>query len=85
MRQNVISKSNTIYFASHLGAIKQIRIHWMLDLLQIQTNVSTANGHAPELPMEIDFSSLDRLIYQLYKYNLRPGFEIMGNPGGQTR
>ena len=57
----------------------------MLDLLQIHGNVSIANGYAPELPLEIDYSALDRLIHQLYKYNLRPGFEIMGNPGGQTR
>ena len=74
-----------IYFRSHLDAITQIRIHWMLDLLQIHRNVSIANGYAPELPLEIDYSALDRLIHQLYKYDLRPGFEIMGNPGGQTR
>lgn len=47
------------------GAIEQIRVHWLLDLM---------NG-----PFEI--GKLDSFIQLLWSCNSKPGFEIMGNPG----
>ena len=47
------------------GSIEQVRVHWLLDLMK---------G-----PLEI--GRLDEFIHALWKSNLRPGFELMGNPG----
>ena len=30
----------------------------------------------------VDFSHMDKILDRLYYYDLTPGFEIMGNPGG---
>ena len=44
----------------------QVRVHWLLDLM--------------EGPFKIG-SRLDSFVHLLWSNNLRPGFEIMGNPG----
>mgnify|MGYP001349875716 CR=1 FL=1 len=49
------------------GAIEQVRVHWLLDLM--------------EGPLEM--GHLDDFIHALWKSNLRPGFELMGNPGNK--
>ena len=46
-------------------SINQVRIHWLLDLMT--------------KPFKI--SKLDSFIHHLWSFDLRPGFEIMGNPG----
>ena len=47
------------------GSIQQIRVHWLLDLM---TN-------------PFDMGKLDDFIHLLWTCNLKPGFELMGNPG----
>ena len=49
------------------GAIEQVRVHWLLDLMKGPLEM----GH------------LDEFIHALWKSNLRPGFELMGNPGNK--
>ena len=68
-----------------VGAIKQVRIHWLLDLLMVDKTEHTCISNDSETSLMVDFSKLDRVIRHLYKNNLRPGFEIMGNPGGNQR
>ncbi|XP_054164802.1 alpha-L-iduronidase-like [Oppia nitens] len=53
------------------NGIKQIRIHYLLKLIQ----VDVFNGQ-----FEYNFTYLDQLITLLRNYNLKPGFELMGNP-----
>ncbi|GBN35523.1 Alpha-L-iduronidase [Araneus ventricosus] len=60
----------------HIGSlprngISQVRIHWMLDLVQMRVS---------HFKVEYDFSRLDKLIYLLWENDLHPGFELMGNP-----
>ncbi|XP_048766464.2 alpha-L-iduronidase-like isoform X4 [Ostrea edulis] len=56
----------------HSG-IKQVRIHWLLELITVkQTNDNVS----------YDFSRLDNVISLLWSYGLKPGFELMGNPSG---
>lgn len=50
------------------GAIDQIRVHWLLDLMT-------------ENPFSMHGSALDQFIHLLWNYQLMPGFELMGNPG----
>ena len=84
---------NTIYqvldlylFTFHIiGAIKQVRVHWLLDLLKVDKKENECNLNDSESSLMVDFSKLDRIIHHLYKNNLRPGFEIMGNPIGNHR
>ncbi|XP_065176849.1 alpha-L-iduronidase-like [Sycon ciliatum] len=54
--------------------IEQVRIHWLLDLVTV-TGESSTN-------LTYDFSTLDILMDWLHRSQLRPGFEIMGNPSG---
>ena len=51
------------------GAIEQVRIHWLIDLVEAN------NG-------EFNFDKLDLIMDQLWNYNLKPGFEVMGSPNG---
>ena len=91
LKDNLIDR--TIYQVSNLdlstcymiGAIKQVRIHWLLDLLKVDKKQNTCISNDSETLLVVDFSKLDRVIHHLYKNNLRPGFEIMGNPGGNHR
>ena len=57
-----------------MGSVSQVRIHWLLDLIQMQDPDSN--------PLNLDFAHLDHLLDLLYQNDLKPGFEIMGNPGG---
>ncbi|RWS20635.1 hypothetical protein B4U80_02417, partial [Leptotrombidium deliense] len=50
---------------------KQVRIHWLLNLIKAEFN----NGD-----IRFDFSKLDELVKRLHQYRLKPGFELMGNP-----
>ncbi|XP_029656065.1 alpha-L-iduronidase [Octopus sinensis] len=49
--------------------IQQVRIHWLLDLVQV----------TKQHPLQYDFHWLDQLIDKLYKNGLKPGFELMGS------
>jgi hypothetical protein len=49
------------------GAINQVRIHWLLDLME----------------SEYDLNTLDQIIQHLWSHDLKPGFEMMGNPGNK--
>jgi len=55
----------------------QVRIHWLLDLIRVRGWIST---HKEIFPI-FDFSQLDALIEMLHVNGLKPGFEVMGNPG----
>ncbi|XP_013389365.1 alpha-L-iduronidase [Lingula anatina] len=55
------------------GGIKQVRVHWLLDLVKVQ-------GVEGRFPV-YNFSHLDQFIEMLIQLDLQPGFEIMGNPG----
>ncbi|XP_055929101.1 alpha-L-iduronidase-like isoform X2 [Argiope bruennichi] len=60
----------------HIGSlphngISQVRIHWMLDLVQMRVS---------DFKVEYDFNRLDKLLYLLWENDLQPGFELMGNP-----
>ncbi|XP_035204479.1 alpha-L-iduronidase-like isoform X3 [Stegodyphus dumicola] len=67
MRQNLFHIGSLPY-----EAVTQVRIHWMLDLVQIRI--------LPDLKIWYNFSYLDELILILKRNNLQPGFELMGNP-----
>lgn len=54
----------------HQG-IKQVRIHWLLDLIKY-------NHHG-----EYDFKYLDKLVQLFYDNNLVLGFELMGSPSSR--
>ena len=47
------------------GAMEQVRVHWLLDLMEGPYSMGR----------------LTDFIHALWKSNLRPGFELMGNPG----
>ena len=51
-------------------SVRQVRIHWLLNLVTLES----------ASPLRIDLTRLDRLMHQLWSRDLRPGFEIMGNP-----
>ncbi|XP_076810679.1 alpha-L-iduronidase-like [Clavelina lepadiformis] len=63
-------KQNFLLIASvpHNG-IKQIRMHWLLELIN-------------KKGVDYDFSNLDKLLQLLEANQLKPGFELMGNPSG---
>uniref|UniRef100_A0A1B6EN25 Alpha-L-iduronidase n=1 Tax=Cuerna arida TaxID=1464854 RepID=A0A1B6EN25_9HEMI len=53
--------------------ISHVRIHWLLDLITVNyTDVEPC----------YNFQSLDYLIWWLKVHRMKPGFELMGNPGG---
>ncbi|XP_066975316.1 alpha-L-iduronidase isoform X2 [Macrobrachium rosenbergii] len=52
--------------------IAQVRIHWLLDLV---------NATVDDLGPKYNYTHLDSLMNRLRQFNLKPGFEIMGNPG----
>ncbi|GFT18331.1 alpha-L-iduronidase [Nephila pilipes] len=63
----------------HIGSlphngISQVRIHWMLDLVQMR--------FPSDFKIAYDFNYLDELVHILWENDLRPGFELMGNPSG---
>ena len=64
MMQNLLLMSSV----PHQG-LKQVRIHWLLELIKKSNSV-------------YNFNSLDQLLQFMYKIGLKPGFEIMGNPSG---
>ena len=49
----------------------QVRIHWLLHLLELESYNSLIN-----------FNKLDSVLDNMEENNLNPGFELMGNPGG---
>ncbi|XP_068241204.1 alpha-L-iduronidase [Palaemon carinicauda] len=53
-------------------AIEQVRIHWLLDLVSVSVE---------DAEPKYNFTHLDRLMDHLREFDLKPGFEIMGNPG----
>lgn len=52
--------------------IKQVRIHWLLDLISMERTV--------DQNVVYNFTYLDNAIKLLVDNGLRPGFELMGNP-----
>ncbi|XP_063051513.1 alpha-L-iduronidase [Engraulis encrasicolus] len=62
---------NLAYIGSvpHHG-IQQVRIHWLLELVTAQV----VNGK-----VSYNFTSLDKMVDQLWRNGLRPGFELMGS------
>ncbi|XP_064119925.1 alpha-L-iduronidase-like isoform X2 [Macrobrachium nipponense] len=52
--------------------IAQVRIHWLLDLV---------NATVDDLGPKYNYTHLDSFMNRLRQFNLKPGFEIMGNPG----
>nr|XP_034996646.1 alpha-L-iduronidase isoform X1 [Zootoca vivipara]XP_034996648.1 alpha-L-iduronidase isoform X1 [Zootoca vivipara]XP_034996649.1 alpha-L-iduronidase isoform X1 [Zootoca vivipara] len=65
---------NLAYISSvpHNG-IEQIRIHWLLELIQVRE----ANG-----TLHYNFTNLDNFMDLLWENKLHPGFELMGSPSG---
>ena len=53
--------------------IKQVRIHWLLDLVFMELAVD-------RLAIVYNFTYLDKAISLLVGNGLKPGFELMGNP-----
>lgn len=51
--------------------IKQVRIHWLLDLVSMVLDVDR---------LVYNFTYLDKAISLLVGNDLKPGFELMGNP-----
>ena len=51
--------------------IKQVRIHWLLDLVSMELDVDR---------LVYNFTYLDKAISLLVGNDLKPGFELMGNP-----
>lgn len=63
---------NLAYISSvpHSG-IKQVRVHWLLDLITIGVS---------EGKMQYNFTKLDDFMDLLKENGLKPGFELMGSP-----
>ena len=57
--------------------IKQVRIHWLLDLVSMERTVDQF--------VVYNFTYLDKAIQLLIDYGLKPGFELMGNPSNFFR
>ena len=57
------------------GGIKQVRIHWLLDLVSVKTVKNDGN-------LIYNYSKLDDFLIYLFQNDLKPGFELMGNPSG---
>ncbi|XP_030050325.1 alpha-L-iduronidase isoform X2 [Microcaecilia unicolor] len=55
------------------SGIEQIRIHWLLDLITIETQNER---------LHYNFTILDNFLDLLWENGLRPGFELMGSPSG---
>ncbi|XP_078455383.1 alpha-L-iduronidase isoform X2 [Lampetra planeri] len=55
------------------GGIRQVRIHWLLELVTAREE----NGR-----LHYNFTQLDSMIELLIQNGLRPGFELMGSPSG---
>ena len=51
--------------------IKQVRIHWLLDLVSMKWKNDQ---------LIYNFTYLDKAMHLLVENDLRPGFELMGNP-----
>ncbi|XP_054261405.1 alpha-L-iduronidase [Macrosteles quadrilineatus] len=51
--------------------ISHVRIHWLLDLITVEDK---------SVPL-YDYSLLDDLLLWMRLHRMRPGFELMGNPG----
>ena len=51
----------------------QVRVHWLLDLVKVVN--TSAYGD-----LNFDFTDLDEFLGLLKENNLKPGFEMMGNP-----
>ncbi|KAL5022387.1 hypothetical protein ScPMuIL_001542 [Solemya velum] len=66
---------NLAYIASvpHRG-IQQVRIHWLMNLIIVES----FQGGVPVY----DWRRLDQMVKLLFVNRLKPGFELMGNPGG---
>lgn len=64
---------NLIHIGSvpHSG-IKQVRMHWLLDMVTYDEDKQAYN-----------FTNLDTLFQFMRKYNLNPGFELMGSPSNK--
>ncbi|XP_059485705.1 alpha-L-iduronidase [Neocloeon triangulifer] len=60
------------------GALTHVRIHWLLDFV----NASEIPGD--EKHVTFNFTTLDSTVAHLRRHNLRPAFELMGNPTGGT-
>jgi L-iduronidase len=61
--------------------VRQVRIHFILDLLTVTGFVP--NASAPSgFNLLYDWSNLDFLVDTLVANNLSPGFELMGSPAG---
>lgn len=57
------------------GGIKQVRIHWLLDLVSVKSVRSDGK-------LDYNYSKLDDVLLYLFENDLKPGFELMGNPSG---
>ncbi|XP_033122455.1 alpha-L-iduronidase-like [Anneissia japonica] len=69
---SIDERQNLAYIGSTPRAgIKQVRIHWLLDLVTLRFVNSD---------VQYNFTHLDDLIDILWQNGLRPGFELMGNP-----
>nr|XP_032806614.1 alpha-L-iduronidase isoform X1 [Petromyzon marinus]XP_032806615.1 alpha-L-iduronidase isoform X1 [Petromyzon marinus] len=55
------------------GGIRQVRVHWLLELVTAREE----NGR-----LNYNFTQLDSMIGLLIQNGLRPGFELMGSPSG---
>ncbi|KAM6470487.1 alpha-L-iduronidase isoform 1-T1 [Liasis olivaceus] len=55
------------------NGIEQIRIHWLLELIQ----AGVING-----TLHYNFTNLDNFMDLLWENKLHPGFELMGSPSG---
>ncbi|CAC5399771.1 IDUA [Mytilus coruscus] len=58
---------------AHSG-IKQVRIHWLLDLVSMTTKKDGG--------LVYNYDKLDDLLEFLFEQELKPGFELMGSPSG---
>lgn len=56
------------------GGIQQVRIHWLLDLVTIDTFKKGQPVY--------NYNKLDDVIEFLFSQGMKPGFELMGSPSG---
>ena len=70
MRQNIALIGSLPTFSQQQ---RQVRVHWLLDLIQLKRSSDSEY-------IDYNFDHLDAFIDLLHENNLKPGFQLMGNP-----
>eukprot|EP00051_Salpingoeca_urceolata_P016796 m.225227 g.225227 ORF g.225227 m.225227 type:complete len:667 (+) comp18783_c1_seq10:2107-4107(+) len=87
LQEDMLQNHETIGSVPH-GGIRYVRIHYLIDLVKNvapapsqNTSNITVFGSGFLAGKAVDWSALDKALDQVVNAGLKPGFEVMGNPG----